>query len=140
MANNLEDFFKKVPGSTNEIMDVDLVVTQSGDLKFVYGIDAILKSLSRIFLMAEETYLFDPNIGTGLYKFIFEPATLSTKSSIETIVDNTIAKYVYKGKVDYKILFYKNKKGFRIDLSVKYDGKTKKTSISMDETLLKTLD
>lgn len=140
MANKgLEAFLKKVPGTKKELRDVDGRITQSGDLKELSGVDVIIKSLSRLLLIPSGTYIHDPEIGTSLYKYIFEPVDERTKTSIEQVIAAAISRFENRAKIDFEVLFFSNKKGFRIDLFIEYDGKKKSVSINVDESMLKTL-
>lgn len=137
---DIERFFRKVPGTKSELRDMDAKITQSGDYKGLTGIDVIIRSISRLLLIPTETYIFDPEIGTGLYKYIFEPADMVTKTAIEQVVSQAIHRYENRAKIDHKVLFFKNRKGFRIDLYIDYEGQKKSVSIDVDESMLKTLD
>ena len=137
--NGLEAFLKKVPGSKYELRDIDSRVSQSGDLKSLTGIDVIIKSISRLLLMAKGTYVHDPEIGTNLYKYIFEPVDERTKISIEQVVAQAISKYENRAKIDFEVLFFSNKKGFRIDIYIEYEGEKRNVSVDIDESMLKTL-
>jgi len=138
-TGGLENFLRKVPGSKYELFDVDGQIIQSGDLSELTGIDVIVKSLSRLLLIPKGTYIHDPEIGTNLYKYIFEPVDERTKTSIEQVVAQAIARYENRAKINFDILFFSNRKGFRIDLFIDYHGEKKNVSINVDESMLKTL-
>jgi len=137
---DIEKFFKEVPGSKSEIRDMDAKITQSGDYQGIRGVDVIIRSISRLLLIPTNTYIFDPELGTGLYKYIFEPADMVTKSAIEQVVAQAIHRYENRAKIDYKVLFFKNRKGFRIDLYIEYEGQKRSVSVDINDSMLKTLD
>lgn len=138
--NGIEKFFDIVPDRKSDIFDVDSRINQSGDLKEVYGIDVIVKSLSTLFLTAKNTYFFDPDMGTGIYKYIFEPVDIATKSAIEQEINSSVARYENRADIKFNVQFFKNKKGFRINFMIDYDGLKKSVTVDIDETLLKTLN
>ena len=47
--------------------------------------------------------------------------------------------YENRAEINYEVLFFKNKKGFRINIYVRYRGEKGKVSIDIDETLLRTI-
>ena len=138
-TKGLEAFLTKVPGKKNELRDIDARVSQSGDLKGLTGVDVIVRSLSRLLLIPQGTYVHDPEVGTSLYKYIFEPVDERTKTSIEQVVAHAIARYENRAKIDFEVLFFSNRKGFRINLFIEYDGRKKTVSVNVDESMLKTI-
>lgn len=141
MSSRVEEFLKKVPGKRYDIVDIDSDIDQTGDLNKITGIDVIIKSLIRLFTIPKKSYLFDSSIGTSLYKYIFEPADIVTLSSIEKDIATSINRYENRPDVNitFEILFFKNKKGFRVDFQIDYNDQKKDFNISIDESLLKTL-
>jgi len=135
----IEQFFKRVPAKKKIPNGTLPKITQSGDLQRTEGIDEIIKSLSNILLIARGTYLFDRDLGTEIYKYIFEPADLSTKVEIEQELAQTFFTYEDRAEISYDVLFFKNKKGFRINIFVSYQGEKGKVTIDIDETLLRTV-
>ncbi len=138
--NSLEKFRKVIQGRKNIPRDIDSDIHSSGDFKTLEGIDSIVKGIVNTLLTCDETYLFDPMYGIGLQKYIFEPCDFITKESIENEVKKKLSKYEDRANVTPSVSFFKNKKGFRIDLVIKYEGQQKSVHINMDESLLKTLD
>lgn len=139
--NDLEQFLKTIPGSGGVIKDMDNIITPSGDFKSLTDIDVIIRGLFRLLLLPERSYFMDPNIGTGLYKYIFEPADGTTLQRISGTLTSAISKYENRtnSKISFDIAFFKNKKGFRIEFDVSYNNEKKSTSVNITETLLKTL-
>jgi len=137
--SNIEKFLVKIPGSISTPNDVDASITEAGDLLELTGVDVIVRSLTRLFLLPSNTYIFDPPLGTGLYKYVFEPVDTITKASIEQEIQFNIARYETRAEIKFKVLFFKNKKGFRINLNVGYEGKNKTVNVDIDESLIRTL-
>ena len=135
----LEYFFKRKTGNADVLKDMDNKIDQSGDFRTIEEIDVIISSLYTIFLVSEDTYVFDPEFGIGLYRYVFEPVDLGTKTSIEHEINNALAKWEDRANITFKVLFFKNRKGFRLDFNIDYKGQRKDIKIDIDETLLKTI-
>ncbi|MCK5021108.1 MAG: hypothetical protein KAS32_29125 [Candidatus Peribacteraceae bacterium] len=139
--NDLENFLNTIPGIGDVVKDMDNKITPSGDFKSLTELDVIIRGLFRLLLIPERSYFMDPNIGTGLYKFIYEPADSTTLQRISTTLQSAISRYENRtnSKVTFEIFFFKNRKGYRIEFDVTYKGEKKSTSVDITETLLKTL-
>jgi phage baseplate assembly protein W len=135
----IEQFFKKVPAKKSVPCGVKPKITQSGDFLRTEGIDEIIRSLSTLLLIIRGSYIFDPQIGTEIYRYVFEPVDYATKTGIEQEVSQTIFSYENRAEISHEVLFFKNKKGFRVNIYVNYHGEKGKVSIDIDETLLRTI-
>jgi len=138
-TGGIEKFFNKVPAKKKIPSGTRPKITQSGDLQRTEGIDEIIKSLSNVLMISKKTYFFDPGLGCNLYKYVFEPVDISTKMEIEQELSQSIFEYENRAEINYEVLFFKNKKGFRVNIYVKYRGEKRKLSIDIDETLLRTI-
>ena len=137
---SIEKFLTSLPGKRYVPRQIAAKITQQGDLLCLEGIDAIIRSLANLLLIAKETYPFDPPLGVGMHEFIFEPTDHITHQQISLAIKEAISRYETRADIDFTVLFFKNKKGFRINLFVDYEGEKSKTSLDIDETMLKTLD
>jgi phage baseplate assembly protein W len=137
MPISVEDFIKNSPNKNVDIRDMDSIIAPYGDFKELTGVDAVVKSLNTLFLTSEGTYLFDPDFGTGLYKYIFEPADVVTKNAIELEISTALARYETRAKISFEVLFFTDQKGFRINFYISYQGLKRKTSVDIDEQLIK---
>lgn len=140
MADDIERFLINKPGSGDELKSMGNKITQSGDFQMLTGIDTIVKSISSLLLVANKSYVFDPELGVGLYKYIFEPCDITTKNEIQVEIGRAIAKYENRATIDFEVLFFRNKKGFRINLYIVYGEKHAKFKVDIDESMLKTID
>jgi len=138
-TGGIEKFFKKVPSKKKIPSGISPKITQSGDFQRTEGIDEIIKGISNILMIAKETYFFDSALGCDLYKYVFDPVDISTKTEIEQEISQAIFEYENRAEINYDVLFFKNKKGFRVNIYVKYRGEKRKISINIDETLLRTV-
>jgi len=138
-TGGIEIFFNKVPSKKKVPNGVRPKITQSGDFQRTEGIDEIIKSLSNILMISKGTYFFDSKLGSNLYKYIFEPVDMATRTEIEQEISQSFFEYENRAEINYEVLFFKNKKGFRINIYVKYRGEKGKLSIDIDESLLRTI-
>lgn len=139
MANSLHKFMEKVPGRNNEPRDVDAVIAPYGDLEELHGINVIAKSLFRLFTMVRGDYFMDPVIGLGIHRFIFQPSDSITQQELSREVRDVIRKYETRAKITHSIEYFTNKKGFKLNLFINYEGRMKTVSINYDESLLRTI-
>lgn len=136
----LEKFNKLVSGKKGIPVDIDSKLHASGDFLRLEGIDVIIKGVTNILLTSAGTYLFDPPYGVPLYKYVFEQADEHTRDKILNEVDRQLERYEDRAQITTNAVFLSNKKGFRLDIMIKYKGKQKKIHITIDETYLKSLD
>ena len=137
--NSLQKFLQKIPGRNQDPRDVDAVITPFGDFKELEGIDVIVRSLYRLFLMVEGTYIFDPEIGLGLHRYIFELGDTITQDDLDREIRNAISRYETRANITHTTTLFSNKKGFRIDLFITFKGQKTKLTINFDESLLRTI-
>ena len=135
--NSIQGFFNSVPGEKDEIKDVDIYISNRGDLQEIKGIDVIIRSILNILFTVKGSYIMDPEYGCGLHKYIFEPCDDVTLESIQNEISMALLRYEGRAKVNSGIAFLQDGKGFVINLTVDYRGETKKTSLMIDESLLK---
>jgi len=138
-TGGIEKFLNRVPAKKNIPNGIRPKITQSGDFQRTEGIDEIIKSLSNILMIARGTYFFDSKLGSNLYRYVFEPVDITTKIEIEQELSQSIFEYENRAEISYDVLFFRNKKGFRINIYVKYRGEKGKVSIDIDETLMRTV-
>lgn len=139
MVNKSDTFIKNIVGSREELVDVDSIINQLGDLQELKGIDVIIRRILVNLLV--KTYVFDPEYGYNLPKYIFDPTDYKTLSRIENIVQHAIDISISPSlaKIVPSVKFLSNKKGFKIDLNVEYKGKKDTVTLDVDESLLRTV-
>jgi len=140
MADDIERFLTNKPGSEDKIISVGNNITQSGDFQKLTGIDTIVRSISNLLLTANKSYIFDPDFGVGLYKYIFEPCDTKTRNDIETEVGRAISIYEDRAAIDFEVLFFRNRKGFRLNLYITYGDEHAQAKVNIDESMLRTID
>lgn len=135
----LEDFFKKIPKRNNELRTVSSTINSYGDFKELISVDAVIKNIQIDLLIPNGTYIFDPEFGVGIHKFLFEPVNDITKRRIENLVNGVVARNKEHTNVTFQVLFFKNKKGFKINFVIEYRGKRTPASVTINESLLRTI-
>lgn len=137
--SRIEQFFRKIPGTRSELKDIDPYIDNIGDFRSLRNIDVLIRSIINLLLTAKGTYLFDPEYGCNLYKYVWEPADQITQEDIYMELEQSLRRYEDRGDISYDVLFLANRKGFIVNLSIQYRGTKKKVSITIDESILKTL-
>lgn len=132
-----ESFLKNIPGRKYIPRTINDKITPTGDLEELRGINAVIKNIQRLLFIEKGTYPFDPEVGLGIHRYLFEPADERTKESIESDIARVVRTYEPRASADVNVTFFKNIKGFNINMFIKYEGQEKTVSINVDESLLK---
>jgi len=139
MANSggFERFFLESPGDKDSIPDIWSSLSSFGDWKFLEGTETIIRRIITNLFISRGSYVFDPELGSNIHKFIFEQADTITLNNITEEVRRVVDQN--KGDVDitFNIQFFKNQKGFRINLLINTNGRVKKVPLDINETLLR---
>ena len=121
MASTLEKFQKNVVGSKNRITDYVDVISSAGDFSRVTNIQAILNSWNNILLTSTRTYVGNPEYGSNLYKYIFEPADEIAIEGIKDEIQYRLMLYDNRALLtNIRISFMPNGHGFIADIDLKY--------------------
>lgn len=134
-----EDFLKRTVKRKREPTDAIPLISPSGDLTEIKGVDAILRSIINILLIPHRTYIFDPEMGCGIYRYVFEPFDKETENNLKNEIRSVINRYETRASIDVDVVPLDGKPGFVIILTIKYEGETKQVTLSIDEDVLKTL-
>lgn len=139
-ASNVERFMNNIPSITSDIVDIDNIISAGGDLSVIVGVDVIVKALTRLMLINNRTYLFNPTFGVGLPRYLFEPSDIGTQSTIINAVKTEVAKYETRAQVIPNIIFTDNYNGFILSLKITYMGTTKTANIQVNKDLLQAIN
>ena len=123
MAENINttDFINQIAGTTYEIRDIDTVINSSGDFKELRGIDAIINGITQILMRDKGSYIFSPEYGCSLFRYIFELNDEITKSRIKEDVVLAIKKYEPRVAVMVDVEYSStNKRAFYLHLKITY--------------------
>jgi len=139
MSTDFESFLKKKYENQDSIRDIVPLISPNADLSEVTDIDAIIQSLINILLTPRGSYIFDPEYGSELYKYVFEPCDENTESAIKSEINSSLMRYENRASISPQVVFLKDHKGFCVTLVVNYKDRKKSVNIFVDEDILKTL-
>jgi phage baseplate assembly protein W len=137
MSNILDRFKTSSIGSQGRIVDYLPKINHAGDFTKIYDIDAILSSWNNILMTPRGSMDHDPNFGSNLYKFIFEPADNSTQDAIKIEIYDSLGVYDSRASISQiDVNFYSNKKGFVVIIQVEYFGYKSNLTLNIDEAAI----
>lgn len=140
MANILDKFRQTSVGSTGRILDYTSKLSSSGDFSKIYDLDAIITSWNNILITPKGSKDHDPEFGSNLYLYLFEPADTETQEGIKNEIIESISTYDNRASIDdIKVLFFSNKKGFNVTISIEFDGEISDITINLDESMYNNL-
>ena len=134
MASDYEKFQRSVIGSDGKIADYIPRISPIGDFQRVTDLGAILNSWNNILLTPLRTYTFDPEYGSELYKFVFEPYDRETIDAIMAEIENRVYRYDDRAEItEIQVFGLPGGKGFSINIFVDYEGQDGKLTLTVDE-------
>jgi phage baseplate assembly protein W len=132
---NFNKFYESSIGSKGLISDFTSVISPKGDFSKITGLNVILRSWNMILSTPKRSVDHDPEFGSELYKYIFEPADDKTSEKIVNEVRTVLAKYDDRARVaDIEVVFFNDKKGFSLNIYVDYDNETSSFPFVLDES------
>ena len=135
MANLLDRFNKEVIGSETLVHDYLPLISSIGDFKRINGLNVILNSWNNILLTPRGTYLHDPEFGSDLYKYVFEPSDDTTVEGVKREIADRIQMYDDRAIIeDIEVTIQNNGKRFDVMIYAKYQGETGTLDVKFDET------
>lgn len=135
MANLLDRFKTQVVGSQESLHDYLSVIASVGDFKRIDNINVILNSWNNILLTPRGTYLHDPEFGSDLYKYVFEPSDASTVEGIKREVVNRLTLYDDRAAIDdVQVTISNNGKRISLKIFVNYQGEEGTLDVKFDDT------
>lgn len=135
MANLLDRFRKEVTGSSNRITDFLPKITSSGDFQRIVNINVIISSWNNILVTPRRTHMHDPEYGSDLHLMIFQPVDDQTIDQIKREIEYRIHRYDDRAQIDnIEIRLTSNRKGFEVDLYIRYEGEKGTLSLRFDDS------
>lgn len=135
MSDTLKKFEKFIQSSEGSVLDCTAVISHTGDLEAVSGLEARITRIRNLLTTPVETYPFDPEYGSNLHKQVFELSDSTTTDTIRTEIIGKINKYIEGiiiSKVDTR--FFADKQGFRVSLLIKSNNEEDRTiNINFDK-------
>jgi len=134
LANILDRFKFTSVGSAGRILDYNSILSSNGDFTKLFDIDAIINSWRNILSTPKGSYDHDPEFGSNLYLFVFEPADVKTKEAINNDIIQALSTYDNRANISsIDTTFLRNMKGFNVSIYVDYEGDTSNLNINIDE-------
>ena len=134
MATLLDKFKNTSVGSAGRILDFGSEISPSGDFKKIFDLDAIITSWKNILTTPRGSMDHDPEYGSNLYLYIFEPSDSNTKEAIKNDILQSLTTYDDRAKIErIDITFLRNKKGFNVNIIVNYQRRNTNLDIRIDE-------
>jgi len=122
MASTLEKFKSNTVGSQGRILDFTPVIASSGAFSIIKDFDVILNSWNNILLTKTRTYMSNPEYGSDLYKYIFEPADEVTIEGIKEEIRFRLMKYDNRAYItNIDVAFMADGHGFILSIGVEYE-------------------
>jgi len=135
--NSLEKFQQVSVGSKRRLVDFLPKVSSSGDLQKVLDLQAVVSSWNNILITPLRSCSFDPEFGSELYRLVFDPADEITMEKIENEVRNRLMSFDDRAMVtDVKIDFLSNKKGFVVNVTVRYENQRSQVSATINDSMM----
>ena len=135
MANLLDRFRTQVIGSENSLRDYLSVIASIGDFKRIDDINVIINSWNNILLTPRGSYLHDPEFGSDLYKYVFEPSDDSTVDGIKREVIDRISLYDDRASIeDVNVSISNNGKRISLSILINYQGEKGTLDVKFDDT------
>ena len=137
MASRLEKFRNVSVGSVGHVLDYASKITSFGDFAKIFDIDAILTSWNNILITPIGSMDHDPEFGSNLYKYVFEPEDEFSREGIKNEILRCLSTYDDRATIaDLQINYYSNMKGFEVSILVSYSGYKANLKVTMDENTL----
>jgi len=135
MANLLDRFKMQVIGSEDRLYDYLSLISSGGDFKRVQDINVILNSWNNILLTPRGTYLHDPNFGSDIYKYVFEPVDDTTVEGIKLEVAARIQIYDNRASIEsIDVILHPNGRRFDVIIYANYQGKKGTLDVKFDDS------
>lgn len=135
MPNLLNRFFDQVIGSDNKLRDYIATISSRGDFKRIQDLNVILSSWNNILLTPRRSYVLDPEYGSDLYKYVFDPVDENTIEAIRNEVIERLSYYDNRASIeDVQVRILANGKGYTMDIVADYQGEKGTLTVSFDDT------
>jgi len=109
-------------------------VSTDGDFKKVYGLYRELDTLINILSIRKKTYPGDPEYGSILYYFLFEPADAFTENDIRNEVQRICTQYLKKIRLSKLSVYrFSNLKGFQVYIELQRNEEIATAKLNVTE-------
>jgi len=134
--NLLDRFKESVVGSDGKIADYTSTISSKGDFTRIDDINVIIKSWTNLLLTPVETFIDDPNYGSNLKKYLFDPMDDLTEERIIEEIRYRTQLYDDRARIEnIQVLWFKNSKSFEVNIDIEYEGEKTTITVVVDEEL-----
>jgi len=120
---NYQFFQEQIVGKVNELYDYVPVISGTGDLTRISGINVLINSLRNLLLTPLGYYPFDPEYGSLLYKKLFEPSDNVTEEQIRYEVETRVQRYDKRIKIQQVLISWSaDRKTAKVDVIILRKG------------------
>lgn len=134
--NNSRNFLNSADGAGGTLVDFTAKISPSGDFLKAIGFNVIINSIRNLLLTPLGSYPFDPAYGSLLFQKVFMPADNKTEEEIRFEVVNRTVQFDDRIAVtDVSTSFFNNKRGFRINVTLRRYGDEKSITVDFPEEL-----
>ena len=106
------------------------IVKSYGDFVKYESIDRLVDTLINVFSTPRGTYPDDPEFGSILYKYCFDPADEVTVDNIREEVMDVVGEYGSNATINkLNVVYLSDNKGFIVEMTLQYLGKKKELTI-----------
>jgi phage baseplate assembly protein W len=115
--------------------DIDLTFTRNpvtGDIPLSYDENAVVRSVRNLLLTNFYERPFQPDLGSNMNAYLFEPTTAITAASLETEIKNTIANYEPRvNLISVQVLAIEDQNAFFVELQFFVGNNTTPSSVNL---------
>ena len=115
--------------------DLDLTFAMNPitkDVSLSYDDTAVIRSVRNLLLTNFYERLFQPDLGSNVNGYLFEPTTVITASALETEIKNTIINYEPRvNLIDVNVLSLDDQNAFFVELKFFVGNNTLPSSINL---------
>jgi len=134
LATNIDKFKKSVIGAKGTINDYTSFIVPSADFKQITNFSVILTSWNNILVTPIGSYDHDPEYGSNLHKYVFEPLDNQTADEIKNEVRRCLNSYTSQAEINsINIIFLGAGKGFSVNIIATYKDEQGELNINIDE-------
>jgi len=134
MPSALDKFQRSTIGSGGRISDYTARISAKGDFSRITDLEVILSSWNNILLTPKRTYDHDPEYGSSLYEYIFDPLDDKTNDAIKQSIARDLMDYDNRADItDIIIKELSDRKGISLSIYFTFEDKPQHLGLTIDE-------
>jgi phage baseplate assembly protein W len=133
MPSMIDLFNQNVVGSKGFISDFLPIISSSGDFTRVTELSVIISSWNNILLTPLRTYVYDPDYGSELYKYVFDQNDDETVDDIKEEVRYRLTKFDDRAVItNIEVIFMRDRKGFTVNIDFVFGEEETRMKVNID--------